>query len=181
MSLESLVSTYGYAAIIVGTFLEGETVLILGAFSAQLGYLSLEWVILSGFLGGFIGDQLYFYLGHFQGRRVLDKRPRWEDKSARVLHLLERHQTWLILGFRFVYGIRIMTPLLIGTSRVKPLNFLLLNAIGVTVWASLFAYLGYLFGSTLKMIVGDIQHYEVLVFGIIVVAGSLVWLLRFRK
>jgi hypothetical protein len=30
MSLEELISTYGYVAIAMGTFLEGETVLILG-------------------------------------------------------------------------------------------------------------------------------------------------------
>ena len=181
MSLEDLVSTYGYAAIVIGTFIEGETILILGAFAAHLGYLSLEWVIVSGFMGGIAGDQLYFYLGHFQGRRLLERRPRWKNKSARVLDLLARHQTLLILGFRFVYGIRTMTPLLIGTSRVKPLYFLLLDGIGVAVWSILIAYLGYLFGSTLEIIIGDIKHYEFLVFGIIVAVGGLVWVMRYRK
>jgi membrane protein DedA with SNARE-associated domain len=181
MSLEDLVSTYGYAAIVIGTFLEGETILILGAFAANLGYLSLEWVIVSGFLGGIFGDQLYFYLGHFQGRKFLERLPRWKRQSARVLDLLARHQTLLILGFRFVYGIRIITPLLIGASRVKPLYYLLLDGIGCAVWATLIAYLGYLFGSTLEIILGDIKHYELLVFGIIAAVGGLVWLIRFGK
>jgi len=45
MSLEELISTYGYAAIGIGTFLEGETILILVGFAAHRGYLELPWVI----------------------------------------------------------------------------------------------------------------------------------------
>jgi membrane protein DedA with SNARE-associated domain len=181
MLLEDVVSTYGYAGVVIGTFLEGETILILGAFAANLGYLSLEWVMVSGFLGGIFGDQLYFYLGHFQGRRLLERRPRWKLKTDRVLDLMARHQTMLILGFRFVYGIRIITPLLIGASRIKPLYYLLLDGIGVAVWATLITYLGYLFGSTLEIIIGDIKQYEFIVIGIIAAVGALVWAIRFIK
>jgi len=35
MNLESIIEAYGYAAILVGTFLEGETILILGGFVAH--------------------------------------------------------------------------------------------------------------------------------------------------
>ncbi|HYB20914.1 MAG TPA: hypothetical protein VEH09_08285 [Thermodesulfobacteriota bacterium] len=38
---ERLFDTYGYWAILVGTFFEGETVLILGGFVASQGYLNL--------------------------------------------------------------------------------------------------------------------------------------------
>ena len=71
MSLAEMVSTYGYAAIAIGTFLEGETVLILGGFAAYRGYLELPWVLVSAFIGTLLGDQLYFYIGRTKGHRFL--------------------------------------------------------------------------------------------------------------
>jgi membrane protein DedA with SNARE-associated domain len=57
---ETILKTYGYWAIFIGTFAEGETILILGGIAAKLGYLALPWVILAAFVGGLCGDQLFF-------------------------------------------------------------------------------------------------------------------------
>jgi len=48
MSLEDFLNSYGYAAVLAGTFLEGETILILAGIAAKMGYLDLRWVILMG-------------------------------------------------------------------------------------------------------------------------------------
>jgi len=60
MTLESIVDTYGYVAVLLGTFLEGETILVLGGFAAHRGYLALPWVIVAAFFGSLCGDQLFF-------------------------------------------------------------------------------------------------------------------------
>ena len=51
MTLQSLIENYGYLAILIGTFLEGETIVILAGFAAQLGYLELPWVIVTAIAG----------------------------------------------------------------------------------------------------------------------------------
>ena len=56
MTIESFIETYGYAAILIGTFLEGETILVLGGFAAHRGYLSLPWVIVAAFAGTLSGE-----------------------------------------------------------------------------------------------------------------------------
>jgi membrane protein DedA with SNARE-associated domain len=63
MPLDRLIDTYGYWVILVGTLLEGETILILGGFAAYQGYLALPGVILMAFMGGLCGDQLFFSWG----------------------------------------------------------------------------------------------------------------------
>ena len=60
MDLQSIIENYGYAAILIGTFLEGETILALAGLAAHQGYLALTWVILAAFLGSLCGDQLFF-------------------------------------------------------------------------------------------------------------------------
>ena len=179
MSLEELISSYGYAAIGLGTFLEGETILILGGFAAHRGYLQLPWVILCAFLGTLCGDLLYFYIGRIKGKGVLEKRPGWKLKSEKVFSLLERHQLWLILGFRFLYGLRTVTPFLIGASKIKPFHFVILNIIGASLWAIIIGTLGYLFGHTLGILIGEIKHYEGLIFSLLAIAGASIWLIHF--
>lgn len=181
MSLEELISTYGYAAIGIGTFLEGETILILGGFAANRGYLELPWVIVSAFLGTLFGDQLYFYIGRIKGRDLLERRPHWKAKSEKARRLLNRHQVWLIVGFRFLYGLRTVTPFLIGASNVSPMRFLVFNALGAALWSVIIGVLGYLFGGALEVIVGDIKKYELLVFVILASIGAVIWLVHIRK
>ena len=60
---EVLIQTHGYWVIFLGTFVEGETFLILGRFAAHRGYLHLDWVILIAFFGSLAGDNFFFFLG----------------------------------------------------------------------------------------------------------------------
>jgi membrane protein DedA with SNARE-associated domain len=181
MSLQELITTYGYTAIGIGTFLEGETILILGGLAAHSGYLELPWVIVCAFFGTLFGDQLYFYIGRTKGKDFLDKRPRWKSKSEKVFLMLDKHQALLILGFRFLYGLRTITPFIIGASRISPLRFLILNIIGASIWASLVGSLGYLFGQTLELLIGDIKRYELLIFAVLAGIGIVFWLTQLYK
>jgi hypothetical protein len=83
--LESLLTDYGYPVLIIGTFLEGETILILGGIAAHLGYLSLHGVITCGLIGTLLGDQLYFIIGRRHGQAFLARRPTWKIQADRVL------------------------------------------------------------------------------------------------
>lgn len=181
MSLEGLISTYGYAAIGIGTFIEGETILVLGGFAAHRGYLDLPWVIIWGFLGTVIGDQLYFYMGRIKGKRFIEKRPQWKANSDKVLVLLNKHHAWVILGFRFMYGLRTVTPFLIGASNVSPLRFLILNLFGAALWSVTIGLLGYLFGDVLELTLGNIKKYELLVYVFLTMIGATIWFMHFYK
>lgn len=115
--LESLVRTYGYWALLAGTFLEGETILIIGGLLAKLGLLKLSTVMVIAFIGSFSGDQVYFYIGRFKGRELLKKHHKWEKRVDKIHKILERYHDLIMLGFRFVYGMRIMTPFVFGMSK----------------------------------------------------------------
>ncbi|WP_217994833.1 DedA family protein [Methylogaea oryzae] len=63
MTLHEIISQYGYIALFIGTFLEGETILLVAGYLAHEGHLGLTLAILSAFLGTFAGDQTFFFLG----------------------------------------------------------------------------------------------------------------------
>ena len=176
--LETLLQTYGYWAVLIGTFAEGETVLVLGAFAAHRGYLALPWVILAAFIGTLMGDQLFFYLGRKHTQWVLARRPSWKARIDRAQQLLERFRTLLILGFRFMYGLRTIIPFLMGMSSVSTKKIIILDVIAALVWAVVVGTGGYLFGNILEIILGDIKHYELPILVAIALIGVSLWALH---
>jgi membrane protein DedA with SNARE-associated domain len=179
--LESLVSQYGYAAVTVGTFVEGETVLAIGGFFAQRGYLALELVIVCAFVGTFVGDNLCFHLGRWRGGAWLARRPSWNEHAERVSRLMHRHQVPVVVGFRFLYGLRSLTPFAIGASGFPPLRFAVLDGVGAALWSVVVALLGYLIGEGAARLVDRALRYEAMVVGLIAAVGVTVWVVRHRR
>ncbi len=182
MPLEELIVRYGYLALFIGTFLEGETILIIAGYLAHDGYLDLGLVIIAAFLGTFAGDQTFFFLGRFKGVAFLNERPAWRHKAERAFGLLSRHQIAIILGFRFLYGIRNVTPFVIGASGLSPWRFFILNFIGAATWAVSFGVLGYQLGIMAESLIHEVKKYEMTVLGSFL-AIALIYFLwsNFRK
>jgi len=172
MDLASLIPSYGYPAVFVGTVLEGETILALAGLAAHRGYLALPWVIAVAAAGGFLGDQIYFFVGRFYGQRVLDRFPKLAPGVARVSRVLDRYGAPIIILVRFMYGLRAVGPIAIGMTGVHWLRFALLNALGAILWAILIGSLGYAVGDALTLVLGDLKHIEQWVFGAVAVLGT---------
>jgi membrane protein DedA with SNARE-associated domain len=179
--LAYLVQTYGYAAIFLGTVIEGETLVLMGGFAAHRNYLDLGWVIVAAFAGSFLGDQVWFHVGRKYGDRVLAKRPTWRAKTAKATHFLERRPALFILGFRFLYGLRTISPIVVGITRVSSTKYAILNAIGAMLWSVCFSVLGYAFGNAVKGVLGRTERYELIAFGLLALGGGVFWLFHFLR
>ncbi|MDU1026171.1 MAG: DedA family protein, partial [Leclercia adecarboxylata] len=60
MDINTLIAQYGYAALVVGSIAEGETITLLGGVAAHQGLLRFPLVVAAVALGGMIGDQLLY-------------------------------------------------------------------------------------------------------------------------
>ncbi|MCB9899530.1 MAG: DedA family protein [Planctomycetes bacterium] len=176
--LEHLVADYGYPAVLLGTFLEGETIVVLGAVAARRGLLDLELVIACSFCGSLLGDQLFFLLGRRYGRSFLAKHPKWDVRMLRARHMLERHQTPVILGFRFLYGLRNVIPFALGMSSVSLLRYVVLNVVGAAIWAVTLGCAGWALGAALETLLRDIAHAQAFVLAGLVAIAVFVFVAR---
>lgn len=176
MTIGSLIDAYGYYAVVAGTVLEGETVLALAGYAAHRGHLLLGWVIVLGALGGFIGDEIYFGIGRRLGPRFLGRFPAAARVMPRFERLAERHPALIVILLRFTYGLRTVGPMALGASRMPIPKFAVLNAIGALLWAAVVGSAGYALGQVLEFILADAKRIEELVFGLIIVAGIVAWL-----
>ena len=160
MSAAEWITHYGYLAVLVGAFLEGESILVLAGFAAHQGYLDLRAVLLIAFVAGTLGDQVFFWIGRAWGPPLLQRFEPLALAGARVAPLLQRHDALLIFGIRFMYGLRVAGPVAMGALSVVPRRFAVFNILGAAVWAPLIGGSGYLFGHTLQALLGDIERYE---------------------
>jgi membrane protein DedA with SNARE-associated domain len=181
LSLESLLQDYGYLAVLIGTFLEGETILLLGGVAAQLGYLELSWVIVHAFVGTLVGDQLYYFLGKHHGRRFLQKFPTLHSRTLKVFKLLKRQGIWLILSYRFLYGLRTVASLVLGMSNVSTRLFTTFNAVGALVWAITLGSVGYVFGHAIEAFVANLKRFELQLVFFLMLAAVLTWIILFYR
>jgi membrane protein DedA with SNARE-associated domain len=175
MDWHYLIQTHGYWVLALAVMAEGETVLVLAGLAAQQGYLKLHWVILIAAICTICVDQTFFYLGRLKGKAFLNRWPKGKQKSRRVLELMIRHRYGLALGFRFLYGLRTITPFIIGMSPIGRLQFLCLNMLSGAVWATAVAMLGFALGSAAEGLLGKIKGLEVILAGGIALAALAIW------
>ena len=177
-----LLQNYGYWALLIGTFLEGETIVIIAGLLAQQGYLSPVLIALCAFVGSCTSDQLMFALGRWKGLAIIQRFPKLERNVCKASILLSKYETALILGFRFIYGVRNVTPILMGVSRVNYAKFVVLNIIGAAVWAVSFTAGGYFFGELLTTVLDKNPHAKYWAMGILATLIILFWgWLRMRR
>lgn len=90
-------------------------------------------------LAGMLGDQALFWTGRYFGARLLPCLHKQQASIERVTQLIDQHPAASIFSARFLYGMRLVGPMVIGARKVSPLNFACINLFGAVVWATLFA------------------------------------------
>ena len=170
-SPEFIVRKYGYLAVFVGTFLEGETILAIAGFLSSQHYLRIYFVILVAALGAFIGHVFWFWLGRTQGHKIIDRFPKLLHAFDRVIRLLDRHGAGAIFISQYIYGFRITAAVMFGLSHIKTARFILWQAISCLVWATLITGLGFYFGKAVHRVLGQAAEVEKVGLGVIVAIG----------
>ncbi len=143
-----------YLLTFLWTALEGETFVIFAGLAAQKNMLNVWLLFLASWLGSFCGDQVFFFAGRRYGIHILDRFPKLKPPIDRSLGWLERHAAVFILAYRFMYGIRNISGIAIGMSRLPWQKFMAWNALAAFVWAAAFTGAGYLFGD----VIGHMRH-----------------------
>ena len=173
MTAEALLARYGLAAVFVGAGLEGETATVAGGLLAHEGYWPLWAAMVAAAAGSFVADQGFFLIGRrFQDHRRV-RRLRERPGFARAMAAFERRPIGFIFFFRFLYGLRTISPIAIGTTQVSARTFMIVNAASAAVWAALFTGIGYLFGSEFESLMRSIRpHLHWLLAAAVVIAAA---------
>lgn len=138
---------YGYIVLFAWSILEGELGLIMAGIMSHTGDMILAIALIVGALGGFIGDQIYFYIGRFN-KSYIHTKLRSQRRKFAIAHLLLKKYGWPIIFFqRYMYGMRTVIPMAIGLTKYSGRQFALINLISAFFWATLTIIPAYYYGA----------------------------------
>lgn len=167
-TLDSLLQSYGYTAIVLGIMLEsmglplpGESLMIAAAlYAATTHQLNIFLLVPLAAAGAIVGDQFGYFIGRSIGFRAL---ARWgkkigigEDRLELGRYLFRRYGPAVVFLGRFVAVLRTFAALLAGANRMPWHTFLLWNALGGIGWTSLYGFGAYALGDAAKHLSGPI-------------------------
>jgi membrane protein DedA with SNARE-associated domain len=168
VDLQRLLIEHGFAAVLIGTAVEGDFTMVFAGVVANLGYFSFPVAVGVAALGAFIGDTCWYLLGRahttrFRSARFYRNVGPHVEKAARKLGV------WQIVAARFVYGTRIASMLFWGLHGLTFPRFALVDAIGCIAAATAFVGLGYLIGNGADVILHQVKRFEFVLLGALVV------------
>ena len=187
-AITSLIASYGYVFVFAivacesaGLPLPGETVLVSAAVYAGTTHrLDIAGIVAAAVAGAVLGDNVGFWAGRVFGPALLARlgpKLGLDLRRQRLgQYLFERHGGKLVFFGRFVALLRAFAALLAGVNRMPPIRFVLFNAAGAIVWASVFGIGGYLAGASFHKVTGPVGTTLLIV---ALISGFLLW--RFYK
>ncbi len=177
-----LLATYGYWAVLVFIAIEstgipfpGETMLLVAAIYAGTTHqLSIPLVIVAAASGAILGDNLGFWVGREGGFRLLRRYGRYIRLDERKLklgqYLFLKHGGKVVFFGRFVAVLRAWAAFLAGTNRMRWPGFLLFNALGGIVWATLYGLGGYFLGDNIHRLTGPVAITSIVLATLVIIA-----------
>jgi len=179
---KELFESYGYLTVLfapmlentlfLGALIPGTIIMLLAGLSAHDGLISFWPAVLLGIIGAIIGDTISYGMGRFGWKRLgpQSRLVRWANEMREPLL---GHSVWLIFTYHFAGYSRLVGPAAAGFLRMPFLRWMMLDYIGVAVWA--FAYIGggYMlgvFGLTLDDSDRNVQVFEIILFVVFVIA-----------
>ncbi|QJC29653.1 DedA family protein [Enterobacteriaceae endosymbiont of Plateumaris pusilla] len=157
IDVTKIINQYGYLIILIGSLLEGETCIIIGGVAVHKGLLIYHWVIIISTLGAIIGDQFLFFIGKIYSNKLLFFFKKNNLKIYKYQNLITNYPYIFIIMVRFMYGFRLIGPIIIGITKVTTFKFLIFNIIGAIIWSIIFVSLGFIFGDIITSWIKDIN------------------------
>lgn len=160
-----------YFGILIGVIFEGEMVVLASVIAAHHGHLNI-WIVLAiAFTGTICSDWFYFFLGRKHGKAWLYRKKHSRPKLEKVHYWMEKRPILIIILYRFMYGFRTVTPLMMGTGNLRIRTFVSYSLISILIWACFYVGLGYTFGEIIKHYLHDLKYIEFYIIAFLILGG----------
>jgi membrane-associated protein len=160
----------------------GETTLNAAATAAAQGLLDLAPIIVMGALGAIVGDSALFWIARRSSRRVAPQleKMRANEKIKQALAIMDSGAPLLIVGGRYVPGMRFVVNATMGLSDIPYRRFVPWSVLGGVLWSVFTCVLAYKIATTLA----EFPLASVIISGLVttaIIAAVLVFLRRSKR
>ena len=143
MNFPDLVRNYGWLAVAVGTFFEGEWVMLAAGAGMRAGWLSPSALVEAGVGGALAGDLVRYWGGRFAGRALVRRWPALRPRLRPIERIIEHQSVLLIVHYQFIPRLCAGAPLGYGMSRMSAFRFFAVACAKIALFTAAFAGVGY--------------------------------------
>ena len=182
-------STMGPAGVFLLMVLEGiglpfpsEVIMVFAGFlsTGNLGLFTLY--VLSGSIGGFVGNLLLYYISVYGGRPLILFIGKYvglrEEHLVRTEKWFDAKGEWTVFFGRFVPGFRSYMSIPAGISKMNIVKFSIFTFTGSLIWSTALAAGGYVLGKSWDTLVPIIEKIGLFLLAIFIVAFFIYFLYR---
>lgn len=176
--LSQIIEQYGIYAVFALCTVEGDMTLLISGVMAHGGFFG-NWgffkVLIAGTLGGMAGDLFGYMIGRVFRESVKHYRF-YEMAQPRIEKLIDKFGGTAIIISKYIYGLRVAMCLFNGVGRMPFWRFVMMDAIGCSIWVLLLSGAGYFFSGAITGILGDFTKAGIALF-FIVLTGIVIFYL----
>ena len=190
----NFITRYGYMAVFILVFLQeigmpnpipNELVLIFSGYLSFKGLLYLPFVIFTVISADFIGTNILYVIFYNAGQYIMRKKPKWIPLSASMIDRLSGKISgggqFSIFIFRVTPFTRGYTSVITGLLHIKPRIFLPIALISATVWATIYAVIGYVIGPSWNLFSNNLGNFKYIMLAVLITIFCIVLLVYYRK
>ncbi|HCG98828.1 MAG TPA: hypothetical protein DE036_03230 [Actinobacteria bacterium] len=168
---------------VIGLVVPGETVLLLAAFVAAQGNLSITYVIIIAAVAAILGNITGYLIGRKGGRPFIKRyggRLVSPEKIDAAEEYFAIHGSKTVFIGRFAAGVRVFVPLIAGASKMNFGKFLVYTIAAVVSWTVGIGLLGFFFGQNWKLLSKLVGNFSLIVLAAVIALLAL-YIVRRRR
>jgi membrane protein DedA with SNARE-associated domain len=175
-----------YGLVAGGVVIEGDATLLAASFLCHQGHLQFLPVLLVGALTSTTVNNVLFWASRCWARPCFQRKLNANTRWLRLERSYVKHQLWVLLFSRFIWGLRVAIITAAGLSTVRYPVFVVLDLLGAFLWATVLCLGGYYFGEALTGVLADIRAFDLhialaLFVGVGLLVGYRSWAVRKKR
>lgn len=144
-----------YVLVATGAFWNSMLLPIFAGYAAHLEALGYWPTVAAVWFGGTVGDEVRFFLARRFGSQLFEAFPRMRAGIEKAARVVDRHQWWMMIVYRYPHGIRGLAGFAFGLSTMPRWRFTALNVVSACVWANVLVGVGYGFAHVSDKALGE--------------------------
>ena len=148
-----------------------EIFLLLVGYIAGIGFYNVYFATFFAILGVLVGDNFLFWVSRYKASRLAErlKNRMNKNKVMKYRRLMKKHIGKTIFTLKFVVGLRVFSPFLAGSMKIKWSQFQFYNLLAAMVYVPIITFLGFHFHNQLALVITGVEFARHIIFLLILV------------
>jgi membrane protein DedA with SNARE-associated domain len=157
MVIEDLIREYGLWAVFIGVMIEGDLTLLFAGVLAHYGLFSFSEALLTGTVGGFVGDMISYLIG-YRGKEWIKSSRFYKRAQPRLERLSARFGIYSLFLVKYIWGLRTASAVFWGFAHMRLSRFSPFTFASCGLWALILIGSGYFFSGAIGVIIGEVHR-----------------------